>query len=530
MNIKKIVRLSFIAISVLIVFISAINYIVLYQLKENDTSKKHIVKLVSIQEDMNSLVKDLTLSSSVDMLDEIKADFMKYERNFEDIKRLFTIDDTDDLMDNIISDMHKDKTIEKNLHLLFLNEKQIEKSFDDVYTLQKEKIILSENFNLEYPKEKGLRNYLEDNIMSTTDISIIKSFGKLKYYSKEALYQHKNSEYLNKWLGEIYFLRNKFKNNDEEIAIYIDIVKKLGSYVLRIKEIESLELKLQDELSQIITVNKKVNLDIENSIEKLWTDFMDMVSLIMISLLVFTICFIILLEYKVSKNIALGVDEIESKVQDGLLEIKLLNHEIETTQQEVIFTMGAIGEQRCKETGNHVKRVAEYSKLFAQYYGLPEQEIEMLKRASPMHDIGKIAIPDSVLNKSGKFTQDERDIMQMHVKLGYDMLKNSKRPLLKAAAIVANEHHEKWDGTGYPYGKQGEDIHIYGRITAIADVFDALGSDRVYKEAWNDEKIFELFKSERGKHFEPRLVDIFFEHIDEFLKIRDTLKDEFSLK
>ena len=99
--------------------------------------------------------------------------------------------------------------------------------------------------------------------------------------------------------------------------------------------------------------------------------------------------------------------------------------------------------------------------------------------------------------------------------------------ILKAAAIVANEHHEKWDGSGYPKGLGGEDIHIYGRITALADVFDALGSDRVYKEAWSDEKIFNLFKEERGNHFDPTLVDIFFEHLDEFLKIRDSLRDKF---
>ena len=115
--------------------------------------------------------------------------------------------------------------------------------------------------------------------------------------------------------------------------------------------------------------------------------------------------------------------------------------------------------------------------------------------------------------------------METHAALGYDMLKHSNRALLKAAAIVAYEHHEKFDGSGYPRGLSGEAIHIYGRITALADVFDALGSDRVYKKAWDDERIFTLFKEERGKHFDPRLVDIFFEHLDEFLSIRATFKD-----
>ncbi|MBU0631079.1 HD domain-containing protein [bacterium] len=206
----------------------------------------------------------------------------------------------------------------------------------------------------------------------------------------------------------------------------------------------------------------------------------------------------------------------------------LLVEEIEQTQKEVVFTMGAIGESRSKETGNHVKRVAEYSYLLATLYGMDEEEALRLKEASPMHDIGKVAIPDAVLNKPGRFDEAERKIMDTHAELGYEMLKSSSRALLKAAAIVAYEHHEKWDGTGYPRKLAGEDTHIYGRITALADVFDALGSDRVYKKAWDDEKIFELFKEERGKHFEPKLIDIFFEHKDKFLEIREKFADRFS--
>ncbi len=214
-------------------------------------------------------------------------------------------------------------------------------------------------------------------------------------------------------------------------------------------------------------------------------------------------------------------DELQLKLE----EIKLLNREIEDTQKEVIFTMGAIGESRSKETGNHVKRVAEYSKLFALHYGLSLKEAEMLKQASPMHDIGKVAIPDSILNKPGSFNPNERIIMDTHAQLGYEMLKHSNRILLKTASIVAYEHHEKYNGKGYPQGLKGEKIHIYGRITAIADVFDALGSDRVYKKAWSDEKIFNLFKEERGEHFDPKLVDIFFTYLDDFLNIRKTFKD-----
>jgi HD-GYP domain-containing protein (c-di-GMP phosphodiesterase class II)/ribonuclease BN (tRNA processing enzyme) len=204
-----------------------------------------------------------------------------------------------------------------------------------------------------------------------------------------------------------------------------------------------------------------------------------------------------------------------------------LTKEITDTQREVIFTMGAVGESRSKETGNHVKRVAEYSKILALAYGLKEKEAELLKQASPMHDIGKVAIPDSILNKPGRFNAQERDIMDTHAYLGYEMLKKSDRPLLKAASIVAYEHHEKWNGSGYPKGLKGEEIHIYGRITALADVFDALGSDRVYKKAWDDERIFKLFKEERGEHFDPKLIDIFFDNLNQFLDIRDTFQDSY---
>ena len=206
-------------------------------------------------------------------------------------------------------------------------------------------------------------------------------------------------------------------------------------------------------------------------------------------------------------------------------EVIKLNDEIEETQREVIYTMGEIGETRSKETGNHVKRVAKYSKLLALLYGLSKEEAETLKMASPMHDIGKVGIPDAVLNAPRKLDLDEWKIMQTHAQLGYDMLKNSNKPILKAAAIVAHEHHEKWDGSGYPNATAGEDIHIYGRITAVADVFDALGSERVYKEAWELDKILELFKKESGKHFDPKLVTLFLDNLDKFLLIRDKFKD-----
>ena len=212
-------------------------------------------------------------------------------------------------------------------------------------------------------------------------------------------------------------------------------------------------------------------------------------------------------------------------VMHDITDLTMAKKEIEDTQKDVVYTMGAIGETRSRETGNHVKRVAEYSKLFALYYGLSREKAELLKMASPMHDIGKVGIPDSILNKEGPLDAKEWKIMKTHSSLGYSMLRHSKRKILKTAAIVAYTHHEKWDGTGYPKGMKDRAIHIFGRITAIADVFDALGSDRCYKKAWSDEKIFALIREERGKHFDPKLVDIFFAHLDSFLKVRDTFKD-----
>jgi len=206
-------------------------------------------------------------------------------------------------------------------------------------------------------------------------------------------------------------------------------------------------------------------------------------------------------------------------------EIFELNDAIEDTQREVIYAMGEIGETRSKETGNHVKRVALYSELLAKLYGLDSSESDLLKMASPMHDIGKVGIPDAILNAPRKLTNDEFDIMKTHASLGYDMLKKSNKAILQAAAIVANEHHEKYDGSGYPNATKGEDIHIYGRITAVADVFDALGSERVYKKAWDLEEILKLFKEQSSKHFDPILVELFLKNLDDFLIIRDRFKD-----
>lgn len=215
-------------------------------------------------------------------------------------------------------------------------------------------------------------------------------------------------------------------------------------------------------------------------------------------------------------------------IKKDITEVLELHKEIDSTQKEIIYKMGEIGESRSNETGNHVKRVANYSKLLAELSGLSEKECDILFIASPMHDIGKVAIPDHILNKPGKLTKEEWEVMKTHCTAGYNVLKNSKIDVLKAASIVAMQHHEKYDGSGYPSRLKGKDIHIYGRITALADVFDALGSDRCYKKAWKDEDIFRLLRKESGKHFDPRLIQLFFDNLDLFLKIRDKYIDEFE--
>jgi len=191
----------------------------------------------------------------------------------------------------------------------------------------------------------------------------------------------------------------------------------------------------------------------------------------------------------------------------------LLN-EIEQTQIEMVDILAETIETRSLETGHHVQRVAEISQLLALEYGLGEDEAEVIRLASPLHDIGKIGIPDAILSKPGKLTEAEWEIMKTHAQLGYDILKTSSRRVLQAGAIIARDHHEKWDGTGYPAGKSGEDIHLYGRLTAVADVFEALGAERCYKEPWPLAKILDFMRDQRGHHFEPELVDILLDNID----------------
>lgn len=205
--------------------------------------------------------------------------------------------------------------------------------------------------------------------------------------------------------------------------------------------------------------------------------------------------------------------------------LRELNEEITKTQHEILWTLSEVVENRSRETAFHVVRVGEYARILSQGYGLSPEEVEIITAAAPMHDVGKIAIPDAILSKSGQLTDDEREQMKRHTTVGKEILGSSQRPLLRAASIIAHEHHERWDGKGYPQGIAGNDISLSGRIVSLCDVFDALYTKRVYKEAWPLERVVELFRAESGKAFEPHLVDIFFEKLDDILVVTERFAD-----
>ncbi len=202
-----------------------------------------------------------------------------------------------------------------------------------------------------------------------------------------------------------------------------------------------------------------------------------------------------------------------------------LNQEIELTQREIIYTLGEITEARSFETGHHVKRVGEYSKIIARSYGLTREQCNLLKMAAALHDVGKVGIPDSILEKPGALTDDEYKLMKAHTTIGHQLLGRSKRTILKTASTIALQHHEYFDGSGYPQGLKGDEIDIFARITSISDVFDALCSDRIYRPAWDDERIFEFIREQRGRMFSPDLVDIFFKTLPDILEIRGLFAD-----
>ncbi|MFA5779669.1 MAG: HD domain-containing phosphohydrolase [Elusimicrobiota bacterium] len=203
-----------------------------------------------------------------------------------------------------------------------------------------------------------------------------------------------------------------------------------------------------------------------------------------------------------------------------------LTEDLKSAHFDTIFRLSAAAEYRDKETGNHIKRVSYYSKIIAEKMGLSAEETELIFWASPMHDIGKLGIPDAILQKPGKLTPEERAVMEQHTVIGAMVLKDTTADVLKKSRIVALTHHEKVDGTGYPLKLKGNEIPTEGKIVALADVYDALSSRRCYKEPFSEEKVISILKEGSGSHFDEKILDVFLSNINEINTIREKYSDK----
>ncbi len=209
-------------------------------------------------------------------------------------------------------------------------------------------------------------------------------------------------------------------------------------------------------------------------------------------------------------------------------QVRIATHAIRVREHETLLRLAKAGEYRDEETGNHVIRMARFARIIAETLGLDEIECESIELSAPMHDIGKIGIPDHILLKPGKLTTEEFEVIKQHTIIGYEILRDSPSKYLKMGAEIALGHHEKYDGSGYPQGLGGEDIPLTARIVAVADVFDALTSRRCYKPAWRDQDVLSLLVNESRKHFDPQCVDAFLSQIDRIREIRASLCDEYN--
>lgn len=237
-------------------------------------------------------------------------------------------------------------------------------------------------------------------------------------------------------------------------------------------------------------------------------------------------------EYKGEKNILLvkfmhNINPIEKGIISVFIDNLYLTFisssyfiNMNNSYKEIIYKLSDVIEARSGETGAHVRSVAEISYIIGKTYGMEEKRLDILKLASPLHDIGKIGISDAILNKPDKLTEEEFEIMKEHTVIGYNILKDSKWEVFEIASKIALQHHEKWNGEGYPFGLKGEDILLEARIISIADVFDALTQDRVYRKAWSFDKAVNYLNSLKGIAFDPELIDIFNAKLDEIKKIK----------
>lgn len=207
-------------------------------------------------------------------------------------------------------------------------------------------------------------------------------------------------------------------------------------------------------------------------------------------------------------------------------EVSKATEKLRNREYETLNILGKTAEFKDPETASHVSRVAHYSKMLAREYGLNEKEQDLIYHASPFHDLGKVGIEDKILLKPARLNELEFSRMKKHAYMGYEILKDSQSEYLQAGAIIALTHHERFNGCGYPNALKGEEIHIFGRIVAIVDVFDALTSHRPYKEAWSFENATDFLIKEKGEHFDPKIVDLFIENINEVQNIYDSFQEQ----
>ncbi|BED89586.1 MULTISPECIES: response regulator [unclassified Pseudoalteromonas] len=234
------------------------------------------------------------------------------------------------------------------------------------------------------------------------------------------------------------------------------------------------------------------------------------------------------------KGFELGaVDYITKPISPAIVRARVKTHlslvqaeQLKQAHVDLVHRLGRAAEYKDTDTGEHIARMSQYSKLLALEFGMDQHQAELLRQAAPMHDVGKIGIPDAILLKPGRLTSEEFDHMKQHAVIGAQILANSSSPLLQLAHKLAIEHHEKWDGSGYPHGLKGEQISVEGRIVAIADVFDALTSKRPYKEAWGVEEALEHMQAQAGKHFDPHLINLFVNKLDAIIAIKNTYQEQ----
>ena len=231
---------------------------------------------------------------------------------------------------------------------------------------------------------------------------------------------------------------------------------------------------------------------------------------------------------RVRNMLALGASrkKLADKAEWLADEVRKATAAIYAREQELLFRMSRAAEFRDPETGQHIQRMAHYSRLIARKMGLSPDDQELILQAAPMHDVGKIGIPDHILLKPGRLAPEEYDEMKRHAVIGHELLSGSESRVFQTAAVIALAHHEKFDGSGYPHGLRGDVIPLLGRIVAVADVFDALTSVRPYKQAWPLEKAEAYLRESSGSHFDPSCVDAFFATWDEVLEIHSRYRDE----